>query len=165
MSEEQEKPKQKWNKNWPGVLFVLFLVCLIAFAIISATRGQNEVMITYSYDTAREQIQNAVTAYSVNNSGAIPVLNGTYSMTNCSNCHVVNMSALLAANGGTLRAVPSGVYANATDSNDNCGSNASLGCKNGSSYIWIVDTNGTTYSYCAGAKCQTNNSGYQGVWP
>ena len=165
MSEEQEKPKRKWNKNWPGVLFVLFLVCVIAFVIVLSAGGEFGHESPNAYPTAREQIQNAVADYSETHNKSLPILNGTYTNANCSNCHVVNMSALLASNGGMLRSMPSGVYASVTDGNDNCGGNTSLGCQSGWSYIWIVNANGDVYSYCVGKGCTSNNSSYQGVWP
>jgi hypothetical protein len=87
-----------------------------------------------------------------------------YSNANCSECYVINISALLIANGGLLRETPENCRLSATG-NDNCGGNASLGCSTDASYIWLVDADGNVFSYCAGAGCATNNSGYQDVWP
>jgi hypothetical protein len=168
MNEEQEKPKRWYqnSSNIPPLMFMFVLLCGLIVALFTiGGRWQESPTKPTAYMTAREQIQNAVTAYQAKNSGALPTLNGTYTNANCSNCSVVNMSALLASNGGMLRSMPSGVYASVTDGNDNCGGNASLGCANGSHYIWIVNANGDVYSYCVGKGCTSNSSGYQGVWP
>jgi hypothetical protein len=167
MSEEQIKPKRKWYKNWRTVLawcFVIFIVSLMAiyFNMVGGQFATTD--IGSAYPDAREQIQNAVTAYQANNNNSLPILSGTYANANCSDCSVINISALLIENGGTLRQAPDGLNLSASD-NDNCGGNASLGCVNGNHYIWIVDTSGEVFSYCTGAGCTSNNSSYQGVWP
>jgi hypothetical protein len=172
MSEEQEKPKRTWYKNWRAVLAwcsVIFIVSLIVSVLViyfNMVTGKQFATTDggSAYPTAREQMQNAITAYQANNNNSLPILSGTYTNANCSNCSVINMSALLTANGGVLRMAPDCLNLSASG-NDNCGGNASLGCVNGSHYIWIVDTSGEVFSYCTGAGCATNNSGYQGVWP
>ena len=174
MDDEHGNP-ERWYKSFrhrndkAGIIVWIFLAILLAVLIICVLASHNEGCfdcgnVHSAYITGREQIQNAVTGYSANNNGSLPTLNGTYTNANCSNCRVINISALLTANGGVLRTYPNGLNLSA-NGNDNCGGNASLGCRNSSSYIWIVDTYGTVYSYCAGADCKTNNSGYQGVWP
>ena len=171
MSEEQRKPLKRWYRKWLNIVLLLFLICAIALIIaLSVGRhygpdydkgicGNDNAWCNTQYT-----IQQALIAYASEYNGSVSTLTGNYTNTNCSNCRVVNMSALLVQNGGLLRVAPSGLNLSASG-NDNCGGNASLGCRNGSSYIWIVDTYGTVYSYCAGANCKTNNSGYQGVWP
>jgi hypothetical protein len=159
MSEEQGKPAEKWYKQRSSILMLATaVICgIIALPLIGWAMNDSapDMSRQAAYNTAREDIQTAVTNYSEMHNQALPTLNGTYTTTNCSGCHVINISALGWAYGMNLSA----------SGNDNCGGNASLGCSNYSSYIWIVDTHGTVYSYCAGAKCTTNNSGYQGVWP
>jgi len=172
MNENQGKP-ERWyqlrDRNDEGdsfiwlVLTIVFVGVIIYFVATGSCEKKRDGK-SMAYSTAREMIQNAVTAYSANNNGSIPTLSGTYTNANCANCSVVNISAVLYTNGGMLRTCPDGIYLS-TSGNDNCGGNASLGCRNGSSYIWIVNTNGDVFSYCAGAGCKTNNSGYQGVWP
>ena len=177
MNEGQRKP-ERWyqflNRNdWrSGFLRVLLIVLVIVgigviVAVVSAENcyidcgsGQKPA----AYNTSKEQIQTAVTFYAENHNQSLPILNVTYTNANCSDCHVVNLSALLTANGGLLREAPYCLNLSASG-NDNCGGNASLGCSNHSSYIWLVNASGDVYSYCAGAGCRTNNSGYQDVWP
>ena len=166
MNEWQGKPKKKRYVIWSFMLVPFIILAILAvWFYVSDCGGQegftgNEM----AYCRVRDQIEIAVTVYAENHNQSLPILSGTYTNANFSDCHVVNMSALLTANGGWLRQAPSGLNLSASG-NDNCGGNSSLGCKNGSSYIWIVNTYGIVYSYCAGAKCKTNNSDYQGVWP
>ena len=120
-----------------------------------------------AYDTAREQIQTAVGAYAAANAGNLPLLTGTATV-NGITVTVINMSALLTTNGGTLRALPYGTYGSiATDGSDNCATNpACAGCSTSAHYIWYVDNGGSVYSTCTGTGClATGTSGYQGVWP
>ena len=139
-------------------------VTSIVLAMYIEDSGKPDWRILSAYTTEHEQIQNAVADYSAKHNGALPALNSTYTNANCSNCSVINISALLVENGGMLRMAPDGLNLSA-NGNDNCGGNASLGCKKESSYIWLVNSAGDVYSYCAGTKCLTNNSGYQDVWP
>ena len=168
MSEEQEKPKRKWYKSWSnilGIAVIVMIICgILAYIIISATSTSYVDPISFAYSTAREQIQNAVTAYQANNNNSLPILSGTYTNANCSNCSVINISALLTANGGMMRMAPDGLNLSASG-NDNCGGNSSLGCKKGNSYIWLVDSGGSVYSTCVGKDCTSNCTSYQGVWP
>jgi hypothetical protein len=166
MNEEQEKPAKKWYKKRINIfIFVLLLLVCVTITLIVLLRGQPDGNCENdAWCTIRNQIQHAVSAYAENHSGALPTLSGSYTNDNCSSCHVINISALLVTNGGPLRTVPSGCNLSAIG-NDNCGGNASLGCVNGSHYIWIVDQKGIVYSYCAGYGCPSNNSGRQGVWP
>lgn len=121
------------------------------------------------YNTVKEQIQNAVTAYTANSKhpGQLPILAGTYTNTNCSSCKMVNMSALLVINGGMLRNCSAGIWQGSGSSDDNCDATGGSinGCSNSNHYIWLVNNYGDVYSYCKGSGCKTNNSDYQGVWP
>ena len=166
--EEQGKPAKKWYKKRSTLLAALILVCVAAAIIVLLMdkHDNNDNTCFHSgYCVDKEIIQRAITDYSETHNGTLPTLNGTYTNANCSNCSVINMSALLVINGGELSYNYSGNFNLNASGNDNCGGNASLGCSNYDSYIWIVNTNGTVFSYCAGGNCKTNNSGYQGVWP
>jgi hypothetical protein len=161
MSEEQGQQKKK---GW-GFLLLFFVILLIAgYCVWFANSGLPPDMRGPVWDEAHDDIKNAVTGYATYHNGSLPTLNGIYSNANCSDCSVINISALLHTNDGMLYDYPDSLHLSASG-NDNCGGNASLGCRNDSSYIWIVDTYGNVYSYCAGAGCITNNSGYQDVWP
>jgi len=77
------------------------------------------------------------------------------------------MSMLIVPGEGMLRNIPDGCIDRGTL--DNCTGDAA-GCKADYHYIWGVDENGTVYSFCdnastSSAKCTSNNSGYQDVWP
>ncbi len=175
MNEDPRNPirwyKLRDRNDKGSVLGWIFLVILIAIVIIivlvSPEGGCFDCdggLVYSAYNTAKDEIQNAVTAYQTDHNKLIPTLSGIYTNANCSNCNVINISALVVANGGILREAPDGLNLSASG-NDNCGGDADLGCSNGSSYIWIVNTYGVAFTYCAGAGCTTNNSGYQDVWP
>jgi Leucine-rich repeat (LRR) protein len=117
------------------------------------------------YKVAQDDIQDAVTVYRTSHKMSIPSLSGIYTNADCSNCNVVNISALLVENGDILTEIPDGCYLSNRAGMDNCNNNNSLGCKPTNHYIWLVDNSGTVYSYCTGAGCTTSNSGYQNVWP
>jgi hypothetical protein len=168
MSEEQRQPAKKWYKKLSNII-ILSVVCVVAILLVwvynnTSSTGKGPTTHQVVYNSIREDVQNAFTAYINQNDGKLPTLNGTYTNAECSLCKILNISALLVKNGGTLREAPDGLNLSAIG-NDNCDGNANLGCENGSSYIWIADSNGTVYSYCIGVSCETNNSGYQGVWP
>jgi hypothetical protein len=170
MSEEQEKPKLNGNiipssgVSKIALLITIFVVLVIAAIGIMSIGGNLHPANYVPYNDSKDKIQNAVTTYKNNYSGNLPIMNCTYTNDNCSQCKVINMSALLTANGGTLQHIPDGLNLDSKD-NDNCGGDASLGCNNRYSYIWIVNSSGTVFSYCAGVNCQSNDSGYQGTWP
>ena len=167
MSEEQGKPNLKWYKVrlrvfiliLPIICFVIYLVLLWQPWVDCCGQTRN-----IKYLVNKDEIQNAVTYYAESHKQSFPILNGTYSNANCSNCSVINISALLVISKGILAKAPDGLNLS-TSGNDNCGGDSSLGCSTYASYIWIVDTDGNVFSYCAGAGCTTNNSGYQDVWP
>jgi len=165
MSEEQGNSIKRLYKAWPTILYLSFLLCIIGFVIfISVGQKYEKESPQKPYSVDQWDIQNVVQYYESMNNGSLPLLDGTYTNINCSNCHVLNVSALLQANGGLLHKAPDSCKLSVSG-NDNCGGNASLGCSTDASYIWIVDTDGNVFSYCAGAGCTTNNSGYQDVWP
>ena len=171
MTKEQRQPAKKWYKRKSNRFDRFALVCLVclvcagAYIAWAATQGTDKYPPRANqYQTTKDLVQKAVTAYAENHSGTLPTLNGTYTNADCSQCEILNISALLVKDGGMLRVAPDGLNLS-TSGNDNCGGNASLGCRNGSSYIWIVDSKETVYSYCTGTGCITNNSDYQGVWP
>lgn len=165
MSEEQGKPKWHWcsiGKILAAVVFIgviIFMIVLISFPITPSRPPNCNGLVRV--------VESNVYYYSSYHNGSLPVLNGSYSNANCSSCHVINMSALLAENGGMLRSIPEGTWQGHGANDDNCDSSDgnSTGCSAANNYIWIVDDNGSIYSYCKGAGCKTNNSGYQGLLP
>jgi type II secretory pathway pseudopilin PulG len=146
------------------LLIVMVIIIILAGVIVMAVGGVFGNARSAAYNTAKDQIQKAVTSYTANKASLLPTLAGSYTNAECQNCKVVDLNALLTANDGMLRQAPTGINLSA-DLNDNCGGNASLGCKSGNSYIWILNSQGNVYSYCMGPECKTNNSGYQNVWP
>ena len=166
MSEEQGKPKRGFSELRLIVLLtvsllVIFTIWFLYMAYISNPPGPGK---EHPYIATKDDIRNAFYSYAADHNQSFPLFNSTYTNDNCSNCSVINISALLTVNGGLLNGVPDGCYLS-TSGNDNCGGNASLGCSTDASYIWIVDNDGNVFSYCAGAGCATNNFGYQDVWP
>ncbi|MFA5055034.1 MAG: hypothetical protein WC562_02530 [Dehalococcoidia bacterium] len=166
MSEEQEKPRHTWHKQaifqW---FFVVLVLCVIAGIIVMGVGGQYGPFYSPNCNGAVWVIESDIIYYSAYHNGSMPVLNGSYSNANCSSCHVINMSAVLSC--GSLWAVPEDTWQGPGADDDNCDSQdgAITGCSASNNYIWIVDANGSVYSYCIGIDCQTNNSGYQGLLP
>ena len=165
MSKDQEKPKRWYKKRSIIVeLLLLLVVCVIAVFTYFLISDAPSVPYDNAYLVTKDKIQNAIAYYRDANDESLPILSFAYTNTDCSDCSVINISALLIANDGLLRESPDGLNLSASG-NDNCGGNASLGCSNEGNYIWTVDASGIVFSYCAGTGCTTNNSGYQDVWP
>ena len=147
------------------VLIVIVILAIIAGAVVMSVGHVFGNAKDSAYAESRGQFQQAVAAYTATKASLLPTLAGSYTNAECQNCKVIDLSALLAANGGILGQAPAGLNLSA-DGNDNCGGDARLGCETGSSYIWIVDSDGTVFSYCTKpGEGGTNNSGYQNVWP
>ena len=169
VSKQLWKPAENPTGNLDDLISVIkasimFIVILSVILFISDKYSIEKPPYWRAYDINKADVQNTVTAYQTDHNASLPILNGTYTNVDCSNCSVINISALLVVNGGLLHEAPDGLYLS-TGGNDNCGGNVSLGCSTDASYIWIVNNDGVVVSYCAGAGCTTNNSGYQDVWP
>jgi len=168
MNEAQEKPKIKWYKKWQFIIVVILLIAAIGYVLALSLQGQIGTCPPPSYEGIKANIQNAVAAFWSDNQGsALPILSDTYTNANCSNCNVINMSALLIENGGILKDIPDGTWQGPGTTDDNCDSSAAhiSGCSTSNHYVWLVDTDGRVYSYCMGDDCTANNSGYQDIWP
>lgn len=167
MSKEQGKPTEK-SRDFLTIILVFVTIIAILLAVFlspdTVFDGPPPDCQDCAYNTNQVELKNSIAEYASRNEGTLPILNGTYTVTECSNCSVINISAVLVANGGMLRKVPDSCNLSITG-NDNCGGNADLGCSNKGSYIWLTDIYGNVFSYCAGAGCTTNNSDYQDVWP
>jgi hypothetical protein len=117
-----------------------------------------------AYNTAYDQIQDAVTVYVTNNSGVLPAINGAVNISGYE-LQFVDICSLLTAEGGMLSEVPEGVASVNGSDNDNCDAGCD-GCLDTNHYIWMVDESGYVYSLCVGSNCsEYNANGYQGVWP
>ena len=164
------------------LLIVMVIIAILAGVIVMAVGGVFGTARSTAYSTAREQIQNAVTAYSANtsNAGLTPTAGaataGWISNNLSGSQSVVDVNKLLVANGGMLRTVPDGIYTT--------GSNAATpyaGLTNlnttiptgytGGHYLWLMDQYGTVASVCintsTGNPC-TNTvgvNGYLNTWP
>ena len=168
--------QNKWYKQWQFIFFVLVLiVAIILFVGLTQPWNWNcwNCGGTHpnGYNTAREQIQNAVTAYSANqsNNGSLPTFDNTTWNGTCKNLssplYIVNINALLASNGGMLRTYLDGIYAGSGTNSDNFNGSVPNSYKGGH-YLWIMDQSGTVASICIGNACKAANvSGYQDVWP
>ena len=156
------------------LLIVLVIIAILAGVIIMAVGGVFGTAKSAAYGTARTQIQNAVTAYSSNNSGSFPNGNTTTSASvsagNCTGtCYIISFAAMNTTNGGMMRIVPDGTYGGTTANADNCGGNNAswTGCLGTSHYTWIMDQYGSVSSICVnGCPGGTANvTGYQNIWP
>ena len=159
------------------LLIVMVILAILVGVVVMAVGGVFGSAKSSAYNTAREQIQAAVTAYSTNISlaGQYPYNTSTtaFSNANCSACYIINMSLLTVSGQGMLRELPAGCFQKSAGTallpNDNCDGGAT-GCLAANHYIWGADTGGSVWSFCDNAsssteKCLSNNSGYQGTWP
>ena len=166
MNEVQEKPQKKWYKKWQFIIVAILLIAAIGYVLALSLQGQTGTRPPPSYNGIKDDIKNAVAQFGSDHQGSFPILNMTYTNSNCSNCNVINISALLIEHGG-LSKVPNGTWEGPGATDDNCDSLAGhiSGCSASNHYVWLVDTDGSAYSYCIGDDCTSNNSGYQEVWP
>jgi len=116
----------------------LLLVSAVACSSKSGTGQQDQADYEQAYSVVKDDIQNAVVAYAVDHQGNYPYLTGTYSISGCTNCHLIDMNLVLTSQGGFLRQVPDGIYSAAGANNDNCDGGVN-GCSSNNHYIWIID--------------------------
>ena len=110
-----------------------------------------------AYNTVKPQIQNAVTAFTVEHNGALPPTTGYVALKKPpGNFGILDICAVVGEK-NLLRKVPYGT------NSQNCVS----GCSTpGGSYIWLIDQSGNVYSTCVHPKCKEKSAdGYQGIWP
>jgi prepilin-type N-terminal cleavage/methylation domain-containing protein len=156
------------------LLIVMVILAILISVVVMAVGGVFSSAKSSAYNTAREQIQAAVTAYSTNASHTRSYPYNTsadyFTNYNCSTCYIINMSMLTVPGEGMLRAVPAGCFdRTSAPLLDNCDGGAA-GCNPDSHYVWGADASGSVWSFCdnnstSTEKCLTNQSGYQGVWP
>ena len=122
-----------------------------------------------AYIAVHDEIQNAVATYAANHNETLPILYAHRTVDECTECHIIDIGALLTPNGGLLSNVPDGCYESTViaGTNDNCdGGFGVTGCSASNHYIWLVDSGGYVYSKCEGEGCASHSqSGYQQVWP
>jgi prepilin-type N-terminal cleavage/methylation domain-containing protein len=168
------------------LLIVMVILAILAGVVVMAVGGVFGTAKSSAYNSVKDDVQNAVTGYATDHQGNFPInSSGTeYLMvgnTNCSTCYIINMSALLVANGGMLRQLPDGLAAAGTAANANSHNNCYGGagattCSAANHYTWGATTSGIVFSRCdantvGDVKTCTlngvtnNDSGYRGVWP
>ena len=122
-----------------------------------------------AYMSVHDHIQDAIAAYTADHNGSLPILNAHRTVDECTDCHIIDIGALLTSSGGLLSGVPDGCYESTvnTGPNDNCdGGFGITGCSPSNHYLWLVDSWGYPYSKCEGDGCASHSqSGYQQVWP
>jgi prepilin-type N-terminal cleavage/methylation domain-containing protein len=170
------------------LLIVMVILAILAGVVVMAVGGVFGTAKSSAYNTVKDDIQNAVTGYATDHQGNFPINSSgtTYQLVandNCSAtpCYLINMSALLVANGGMLRQMPDGVAAAGTAANagglNNCyGALGATACSAANHYTWGATTTGIVFSRCDANtvgevktctlnNVTSNNSGYRGVWP
>jgi hypothetical protein len=166
MNEAQEKPKKKWYRKWYTVALSLFLFCVSAYFLAMDIKPEIHDSPENMYNITKHNVKSAVQAYQDKHEGRMPTINGTV-IINGSPCRIIDICALSASESSKLnllyKATDSCISINGSD-NDNCDASCA-GCRETSSYIWVIDNDGAVCSTCAGKGCSTSNSGYQGVWP
>ena len=153
------------------LLIVMVILAILAGVVVMAVGGVFGSAHEAAYAAVHDDLQNATIAYATDNNGQFPTLNGTYNVTGpapdtCTNCEVLNITALLTANGGMLRAIPDGLYDSNASGTDNCdGGGSAAGCEADSHYVWIIDTFGNLYSNCIGCSADNTNGFISDYWP
>jgi hypothetical protein len=115
-----------------------------------------------SYNSDKNNIQTALTAYTASHNGSLPLTNNAAQLYFPSGTYqIINICALIGP-GDLLDEVP----ASCIDfSSDNCVANTCT-CKQNAHYVWLMDGVGNVLSNCIGSDCDTNlTDGYQGIWP
>ncbi|MFA5374798.1 MAG: hypothetical protein WC455_03460 [Dehalococcoidia bacterium] len=128
----------------------------------TATPSQEEV----AYNSARDEINDAITAYTATYNGYFPV---QICYIDGKGISIINMARLVIVS-GDLKKVPDGCYQGPGERDDNCDHFDSysgvIGCSAYNHYIWGINDSGVIYSICVGNDCWSNTvDGYQGVWP
>lgn len=168
--------KSKGGFTLIELLIVMVILAILAGVVVMAVGGVFGSAHEAAYNSVHDDLQNAVVGYATDNNGDYSGLklsgNITIDDPACPACSIVDIDALLTANGGMLRDVPDGLWegeADGTDSNCDAGWNAAVQCAG--SYVWVMDIHGNIYSSCAGDKCTAadnagNTSGWvSDVWP
>lgn len=139
---------------------------VVNIAAVAVSSDYIKEAYNIAYESTKSTIELAVLDYcSWHADGVVPVLDGIYSVSGCIDCPIIDMSVLLASQGGIISKVPDGCYAGAGINNDNCDGGA-VGCSIGKHYVWILSDYTTVHSKCMGSDCDSNDAdGYQGVWP
>jgi hypothetical protein len=146
----------RWLANWRSVTWLVVILALIGAAYYWGFFRAEVGTTAGSYDTAKSDIQQAVTSYRSGHEGHLPVLNRTVTVDGEMH-HLIDM-CVLAYGGEFLADVPAGC------AYDNCVTGRCT-CTEGS-YIWTVDEGGNVSSTCVALNCEAYQSdGYQGVWP
>jgi len=157
----------------------LTVVLLLAAMALSAC-GTSDTSDTFShatgnaYDTIKPQIQNAVTAYTVDHQGELPPHTGSVDITtqtgsSVNDCGIINLCALIGIN-DLLRSVPDGCYGYSGQANTNFFSGS---CDNPTTghYVWVIDYVGNVYSICDENRDGTYSSTdrvdgqHDNIWP
>jgi len=168
------------------LLIVMVILAILAGVVVMAVGGVFGTARKSAYNSVRDDVQNAVGAYSSEHQGSfgLPLINtsntaGEYYLTTTNNCtaanpcYALNMSALMQGQvGGSLRKVPDGCRL------ANCMGSSALGCTDNNHYVWYIHTDGNVFTTCitpaGGTACAVqagtgallaNDSGYAGAWP
>ena len=119
-----------------------------------------------AYDSAREDMQLAVTDWMANAShlGLPMMANGSRLLDSPDGVfRLIDVCRLVSD--GALPAVPAGCINVSGSDNDNC-DEGNCSCHDGAHYVWLIDAAASVYSTCIGTNCTAGNAdGYQGVWP
>ena len=165
--EHFKRTQRKWTYAGITLFSMLLLIPILAGVVVMAVGGVFGTAKPAAYNSVKDDVQNAVTAYATDHQGNFPYSvsvkmanNAECSVTNP--CYIINMNALLVSQGGILRQIPSGTR------QANCAQVGASGCSDLNHYTWGATSTGIVYSRCDtadGKTCTTQNSGYQDVWP
>lgn len=146
--------------SWWAILAILtgFFTLVGLVSISNAFNEPRGEAPESAYNTAREEVQNAVIGYAAKHEGKLPPSVGTVTLIDPAGTYDIIDICSIIGRGKLLRKVPEGI------NKSNCGA-GSCTCPDGN-YIWLMESNGNVYSTCVSAECKApNKDGFQGVWP
>ena len=135
------------------VVLLLLLACLTSAACgsITSTGGQAiEESREQAYNLIKPQIQNAVTAYMVDNVGQLPPTMKSHQVSTGAltiGASVFDICAVLGTQGGLI-SVPDGCARLPGADDDNFDKGGCSPTGTGQHYVWLVDAAGNVFSAC-----------------
>lgn len=137
------------------LLIVMVILAILAGVVVMAVGGIFGQAKSRAYDTIKPQIQNAVTAYTTANYGALPPYASpnyytivTEAGVNVTNCRIFQICTIVGVE-QILRKVPDGCADTTGSSPNNFTNNSScMATSSGQHYIWVMDPAGNVYSIC-----------------
>jgi hypothetical protein len=159
-----------------GIAMLLMLACLVSAACTQTITTGGEAIEQskeQAYNVVKPQIQNAVTAYTVDNMGQLPpaikslkVNTGAITI----DASIFDICAIVGAQGGLI-SVPDGCARLPGAANDNFDNDGCVPTGVDHHYVWVVDAAGNVFSVCdenldgALSGSELDDGFHYNIWP